>query len=150
MAYISRFVDRERLRRRVPSCPLATTDAGRDEGACAGCVWNLLAPGQAQIGCQSQTSAATLDMALSGLAARSPALHGELAALLGGGRLVLAQDASSWLRCAAAWFALLSTPNEGVTAGTQQTVDAEFEVCRVIARFARAASDQGEDVELLS
>ncbi|MFZ9890204.1 MAG: hypothetical protein ACO3JL_22120, partial [Myxococcota bacterium] len=109
MAYITRFVDRERLRERVPGCPLAAVSQGRDESPCAACVWNLLAPGHGQIGCQSQTSAATLAMALAGLAARSPALHQELSSLMAGTRLVGAAEAAAWLRCVTAWFALLSS-----------------------------------------
>lgn len=151
----SRFLDVERIHRRVPGCPLlvATPGAsdgsdgsgGTDEAACALCPHNLLAPGVAQIGCEVRTPADVVAAARHGLAVRDASLAGALASLLATGHRSTgtADDEATrrLLAVAESWY---------VTLGEDGPTDqAEREVARLIARFARASLVQGEPVEIL-
>lgn len=143
----SRFVDVERVHRRVPGCPLlSSVDETKtsDEGACALCPHNLLAPGVARIGCEVRTPEDVVALARRGLAERDGALAAELDGLLSRGhRTSGAADDEAARRLVAlaeSWY---------VKIGEGPLAEAEREVARLVARFARASVVQGEAVEIL-
>lgn len=143
----SRFVDVERVHRRVPGCPLlATVDETSvpDEGACALCPHNLLAPGVARIGCEVRTPADVVERARKGLADRDATLAAELDRFLASGHKTSGsaddETARHLVALAESWY---------VKIGDGPSADAEREVARLVARFARASVMQGEPVEIL-
>jgi hypothetical protein len=145
------FVDVSRVHRRVPACPLgpqgtAVAQGEPPETACALCPFNLLAPGAPRIGCEVLTPLPLVAEARAGLAVRDSALAAELAALFAAPRVTSgrADDALAvrLLALAESWY-------ERVGAETTAAAEAERELARLIARFARASLTHAEPVEIL-
>jgi len=127
MAFTSRFADESTLHQSVPRCPLAQLPPSDDEGACAGCRYNVVASGVAQIGCHVRTPAEVMARALQHLDEHAPLLSSELSALRVefAATPVDADGATRFAAVAEKWLALAVT-------------DEEREVASVIFRFARA------------
>jgi hypothetical protein len=136
---LTRFADFERLRARVRGCPLASLEGG-SERTCASCPYNLIAPGQPTIGCETRTPAPVLSRALTALEGRDASLAAQLHRLQQEPRLDDPARAASLQRSAEVWF----TRSEGADA------ESEREVAAIVARFARAVVELGEPVEVLA
>lgn len=141
MAVTSCFTNANQLYREVEGCPLAAPGKTQDTSACAHCSFNLAFPKVAAIGCTVRTPPTLYDSAVAALSKRNPSLHSELLVLLKSAQQVepSSEAAERWQKLATSWF--------GETAEDDA---AEREVAMVVARFARAAIELGEPVEILS
>jgi hypothetical protein len=142
MAYLSRFIEERTIRRGVRGCPASDLEQAAVAARCASCRYNILHPGEAVRGCVVRTPPQIFDIARGALGRRSPALVGELDALIGRGGRVEGKArpgrAARWRLLAEAW--------QAAPGGADP---AELEVVGIIARFAQAAEQLDEDVLIL-
>ncbi|MBI2378929.1 MAG: hypothetical protein HYV07_33350 [Deltaproteobacteria bacterium] len=137
MAIVSRFTDPVQLE--IAHCPLArSVIPSEDTGACAGCTFNVVFPGEPRIGCSTRTPIDVYDAAVAALASSDARLSDELSILCRNAHTLAADDprVGRWLSLGEAWYAIAKT-------------DEERELSSVIARFAQKSTDRGVGVVIL-
>ena len=142
MAIVTKFTGD--VQAEIDGCPLADPVPDPDQSACGECSYNLVSPGRPRIGCVMRTPVGVYDAALTRLAARAPALHAELSELIKSAQSVppgpTSPVAARWLDVARRWDEQIAESGDDPD---------ELEVVRLVGRFARAALDLEQPVQIL-
>lgn len=143
MAIISSFLRRSRFEE-IEDCPLAGAGAADDNGACAGCRYNVLNSGKARVGCSINAAHDAYRFALGRLAQISATDHERLESILAEQRAATAdkglsrEDLEILRDIAERWAVLVSNDER------------ERVVVTTVQRFATAALETGEPVRILA